>query len=230
MPKEPDFNPYAADDLTTELEPSGSKELAPVRQAIGWIMIAFVLQVFGAFGCVAAMAILDQLAGLTVDGPLIVFLTVASCIAFRSIVLYGYLCCLAAPAEARGRAPLAVALFFGAIAILLIVGAALEAVAPQLWLVALLFEAAATVAFVLFVKRLATFIEQPMLAGDARDTLIYAVIVVVAWFLASLTTLATRNELVMAMSGLVVLVIGLIVVVKYIRLLTNLREALRVAN
>jgi hypothetical protein len=138
--------------------------------------------------------------------------------------LVGRIFCLDVPEATNARPLIYSAVGCDVIAMLITVVSWIPAVPEQISRIPNLLSLVATLLFIIFMKRIANFIRQPQLAERAQSLVTWGIVVFL--LVLGMALLVIVAGPVAGLLGLVALVLALVVFLRYVRLILDLRKAI----
>ncbi len=185
-----------------------------------WGIAITLLSVIGGF-----LAMLASMAANSIGVMMVIGMAIGVGVIVGVLVgLVGRIFCMAVP-PGTGAQPLIYAAVALDVVALLVSIASIVAVVPE-WLPRStnLLSLVATLLFIIFMKRVATFIGQPDLAANAQGLITMGIVILGIAFLAGVGAVVMGP---IALIGMLVLIIlAILLVLRYVRLLVNLRNAI----
>ena len=214
-----EINPYAPPaSMTGEVydaakvfgSPDALHRVASGLNLVYWGIAIILLSTIGGIFIVAAVGLAGGL------------LVLSGIVAGILVGLVGRVFCLSVPAATHAREIIYAAVAFDIVAVAMTLVRFVMLLPGWCSDVANLLSFIATVLFVIFMKRVASFINQPGLADQAQGLITMGMVLFVLW-VAVLFGAALLGKLV-GLLGFVLVVFVLVIFLRYVRLLVNLRK------
>jgi hypothetical protein len=226
-PQDP-INPYAPSS-TSELESfspvaafGSEKALKRVADGLNLVYWGIAITLLSIIGGMVLIFAFGAMGGDLAAIPAV--LMGLGIIAGVIIGLVGRIFCLDVPEETNARPMIYSAVVCDILAVLVSVVVWIPGIPQAISSVNNLLSLLATLLFVIFMKRIANFIQRPELADRAQSLVTFAVVLIVLAFGAAF--LAMLVGPIAMLLGLVAFVLAIVMFLRYVRLLIDLRRAI----